>query len=203
MKSNFKRRKNDHYPTIDKRAVDAILHHFASKLLVSRWKSKRIVDICSPNGSAIVDYLVSRKFTAFGVGDAFKPKLNADWIITNTPYKRSQVDKIINCQIERVRRGEVEGAAFLLRTAFDHAKVREEMFDHPNYYGQIKICARLWWSKSRKKPPFHNFVWHIWANGNHPIKHVLYYYPPFDPQYQAKPAKKKKRGKRVSNKKKK
>jgi hypothetical protein len=36
------------------------------------------------------------------------------------------------------------------------------MFDHPYYYGQIKLRFRPWWSEERTAQPIHNYVWHVW-----------------------------------------
>lgn len=201
MKSRFKRRKNDHYPTIDTRCVDALLH------FVPHTNTEGIVDVCAPQGSAIIDYLKSLGISAWGIPDAFSNDGidSAKSIVTNPPYDISVVDKIIYHQIERLKQPNgLEMVAMLLRTNFDHAIGRKEMFSENKYYwGQIKLCFRPWWTKSRRMPPFHNFVWHIWTHMPHYEKRVVYYYPPFDPQYQAKPKPKQKRSRRVTNKKKK
>jgi hypothetical protein len=130
-----------------------------------------------------VDYLKQKSYDAICVGDAFSD-FEASWVVTNTPYKRSQVDRIIYAQIERVRRGEVKGAAFLLRSIFDFAKTREPMFTDPLYSGKIHLCFRVFWSDARDMEPKHNYVWHVWAPG---IKlPPSYYYAPYDPHYAVK-----------------
>ena len=152
--SNFERRENDHYPTIDKRCVYSFLEHIQP--------SRLVVDVCSPNGSGIVDTLAMMGFNAICCPDAFMDGLRCEWVVTNPPYKRGLVDRIINRQIERVEAGQVYGVAMLLRSGFDHAKTRAVMFDHPLYFGQIKMRFRPWWSENRSKQPIHNYVWHLW-----------------------------------------
>ena len=158
--SNYERRLNDAYPTIDKRCIYGFLQHFTPTDLC--------VDVCAPEGSGIVDTLRERNHKAICIGDAFEEDIKAQWIITNPPYKRPLVDQIITRQIQRIECGEVYGLAVLLRANFDFAKSRVEMFDHPLYTGQIKLRFRPWWSEDRKAQPIHNYVWQLWkadANG--------------------------------------
>lgn len=154
--SNFERKDNDDYRTVDPRCVYGLLEHVRPTGLV--------VDPCSPEGSGIVDVLVECGYNAKCGDDAFADAIHADWIITNPPYTRPLVDDIINRQIERVRGREIFGFACLLRAYFDHAKSRDGMFKKNTFYlGQIKLCFRPWWSESRGKQPIHHFVWHIWT----------------------------------------
>ena len=154
--SNYERVAEDYYPTIDKRCVYGLLEYIGVD---------NCVDVCSPNGSGIVDTLKECGKTAYGIADAFVDKVNAEWIITNPPYKRVLVDKIINRCIRRIKDGEVFGVAVLLRSNFDYAKSRWDMFaGNEYYYGQIKLLFRPWWSVEHKKQPIHNFCWHIWVN---------------------------------------
>lgn len=153
--SNFERRPDDHYPTIDKRCVYGLLEHFTP--------AGPCVDVCAPAGSGIVDTLRECGYQASGIGDAFAGDIAAEWIITNPPYSRPLVDRIITRQIERIEAGRVYGLAVLLRSGFDFAKSRQAMFDHPNYAGQIKLRFRPWWTESRDKQPIHNYVWQVWT----------------------------------------
>lgn len=157
VQSGYERIENDHYPTIDKRCIYGLL-----EIIVP---TGPCVDVCAPGGSGIVDTLTKCGYDVFGIPDAFtKNKLEAEWIVTNPPYKRPLVDNIINRQIERVEDLEVHGLAVLLRTAFDHAKTRTAMFKHKSYAGQIKLLFRpLWFSGRKRREPMHHFVWHIWS----------------------------------------
>jgi hypothetical protein len=121
-----------------------------------------IVDPCAPNGSGIVDQLRAAGFNAVGLPDAMG-EFSGDWIITNPPYDRRIVDKIMTRQIERVAAGEFAGFASLNRAGFDFAKSRVDMFANcPQYFGQIKLLFRPYWTESRKAQPIHNYCWHIW-----------------------------------------
>lgn len=154
--SNYERIADDNYQTVDSRCVKALVDTVQIPTYM------RIVDCCSPNGSGIVDTLNKLNYLAFGTSDAFG-LFDATWIVSNPPYKRGLVDKIINAQIDRIPK--VEGVAMLLRSNFDFAKSRYGMFSTPYYYGQIHMMFRPWWSEDKKAQPIHNFVWHIWRMG--------------------------------------
>jgi hypothetical protein len=180
VKSNFPRRPKDHYPTIDTRCTDGIV----KTLNIS--KQFEIVDICDDQGSAIVDHLITLGYSAHGVGDAFQENIGGDFIITNTPYERAEVGPIMRRQIKRIDDGEIFGAAFLLKTGFDHAKAYADMFDSEYYYGQVKLRFRPWWTEDRSIAPIHNYLWHVWRHDSKFPPCVLYYTAPYDPKYAAK-----------------
>lgn len=153
VQSNYARKENDDYQTIDPRCVLALVETIPM--------AGSIVDCCSPNGSGIVTELNRLNFIARGVSDAFGD-FEADWVVTNPPYTRGLVDEILEAQIVRVQNGEFVGFAALLRNNFDFAKSRYDMFTNRFYFGQIHMMFRPWWSEDRSKQPIHNFVWHIW-----------------------------------------
>lgn len=175
VKSNYPRIPGDYYPTIDPRCTWGFLEWFRPAGLV--------VDPCAPNGSGIVTTLQECGLKAEGLPDAFADFV-ADWIVTNPPYGRELVDlpagwgmktkrgpdgklplvdAIIWAGIRAVEAGKVRGAAYLVRSTFDHAKSRADMFESRYYEGQIKLRFRPWWSEDRSKQPIHNYVWHIWT----------------------------------------
>jgi hypothetical protein len=156
VQSNFPRVPGDYYPTIDRRCVYGFLEHFQPRGLV--------VDPCAPQGSGIVNTFLECNYLAAGFPDAFG-EFGAEWIVTNPPYERPLVDEIIRDGIRRVMSGEVVGAAYLLRSTFDHAASRAHLFEHAYYDCQIKLRFRPWWSDDHSKQPIHNFVWHVWARG--------------------------------------
>jgi len=183
MKSRYPRIKNDDYQTIDTRCIDGLIAHIDL--------TGKIIDCCANQGSGIVKTLVDLGYDAVGVADAFNV-FEAHWVVDNPPYIRSKVDRIIYYQIGRIRRGELFGVAMLLPNNFDYAMTREPMFNgNEFYYGQIKLRFRPWWTKSRAKTPFHNFLWHVWkANAILPPR-VMYYTAPYDLRYVADKPKKK------------
>jgi len=162
VQSNFERKENDDYQTIDKRCVQG---------LIEKWNipTREIVDCCASHGSGIVSALNEFGYKATGCKDAFSDKIDASWIITNPPYKKKLVDEILWKQINRVVSGEIIGFVALLRAQFDYAKGRESMFSiNPFYSGQVKLCFRPIWAEpipgEKKVGPIHNYVWHIWSN---------------------------------------
>lgn len=158
--SNYERIADDNYQTVDSRCVRALVETIDIPTYMFT------VDCCSPNGSGIVDTLNELRYLAFGTPDAFGD-FDANWIVSNPPYKRGLVDRVINAQIDRI--GDVEGVAMLLRNNFDFAKSRYAMFTSPYYYGQIHMMFRPIWIEpvpgAKKIEPIHNFVWHIWRLG--------------------------------------
>jgi hypothetical protein len=166
MNSGYERRSDDDYRTIDKRCIYGLIDCIPGVPV-----GMRIVDVCSPNGSGIVDTLNELGHNAICWNDAFASCLPEDtrWIISNPPYTRPLVDKIIYRQIERIEDGQIWVVAMLTRTAFDHAKTRAPMFSEcPYYSGQVKLRFRPRWVEKREgekeHTPFHNFVWHLWGN---------------------------------------
>lgn len=160
MKSEFERIEDDNYQTIDDRCIKALVARSAF------YPSQSYVDCCSPNGSGIVKSLQSMGFSARGAPDAFDNEIICDWIVSNPPYKRSIVDKIIYRQLQRIEDSQVDAVAMLLRTGFDHAKTRLPMFGENRYYcGQIKMLFRPKWFEDGDKTPIHNYVWHVWSKG--------------------------------------
>ena len=162
VKSNYKRRKNDHYPTIDPRCVDALLDSGLSFF-------NYVWDCCSINGSGILNRLIEHKRIVYQGKDAYDPnpfpKSRVEWIISNPPYKKGEVTNIIEFQVSRLNLNKLSGVAMLLRTGFDHAKTYQHLFrDCPHYAGQIKLTFRPIWIKGKQKAePIHNYVWHIWT----------------------------------------
>lgn len=176
VQSNFERKENDDYQTIDQRCVQG---------LIEKWgiSKNRIVDCCASHGSGIVTALNKFGYIATGCEDAFSDKIDASWIITNPPYKKKLVDEILWKQIDRVSTGEIDGFAALLRAQFDYAKGRSEMFSTNDCYaGQVKLCFRPIWAEpipgEKKVEPIHNYVWHIWTkyeeDRNEPITRYWY-----------------------------
>lgn len=161
VRSGRERIEDDNYQTVDPRCVQALLE------TLTRFQGfaddDSFVDCCAPSGSGIVTELCKRGLDAVGVDDAFGD-FSANWIVSNPPYKRNVVDSIIFRQLERLSVPNVIGVAMLLRTQFDHAKTRYNMFaGHPFYAGQIKMTFRPIWFAEGESTPIHNYVWQIWV----------------------------------------
>lgn len=154
--SGYERRERDHYPTIDGRLVDALLDSWPVHGL--------IVDCCAPMGSGIVDRLRELKLNAHCATDAHYP-VRCDWIVTNPPYKRGLVDEIAEDIVFQLECDMCIGVAMLMRANWDMAACRAKLFSRPNYRGQTRMRFRPWWSDERKAQPIHNYVWHVWTDG--------------------------------------
>jgi len=176
VKSNYERRAGDFYPTVDDRCIVSLVEHFGEEM------KGGIVDVCAPDGSGIVDIFTRLGYKARGWPDAFQAAGAGEgcaWIVTNPPYTRPLVDRIITRQIERVEAGEFVGLAVLLRAGFDFSKSRAWMFGHRLYLGQVRMRFRPWWTEERNKQPIHNYVWHVWVRDFGPVfadySSVVYY----------------------------
>ena len=166
--SGYDRIKDDNYQTIDKRCVYGLLEWICP--------NGTFVDVCAPSGSGIVDTLTECGVSASGVADAMTNDLPpCSWIVTNPPYSRPLVDNIIRRQIKRVADNEVYGLAVLLRSNFDFAKSRHDMFNTKLYTAQIRLRFRPWWSEERVAQPIHNYVWHIWTNSSNYLFPGVFY----------------------------
>ena len=74
--------------------------------------------------------------------------------------RRDRAPGVHHCQ-----QGRVQGVALLMRPIWDLAACRTGLFDLSLYRGQTRLRFRPWWSEERKAQPIHNFVWHVWAQG--------------------------------------
>ena len=147
VKSNYERRPNDHYPTIDDRAVVA---------LNNSW------DVVTP----AIDPCVGTDPTPLwpATNGTFRDmKGSAQCVITNPPYKKGDVDLIMDTLITAVIEKDIVMLAALVRVQWDCAKTRRHMF-LPPYAGCIRLQFRPWWSSDRKASPIHNYQWLIWDN---------------------------------------
>lgn len=89
-----------------------------------------------------------------------------DAIISNPPFGKNAEAFVRHALALRV--GYV---AMLLRADFNHSVRRRDLFENPDYVGELVICGRRprwdWW-KTKKEgekqgpSPQHNFSWHIW-----------------------------------------
>lgn len=154
--SGYERNAEDHYPTIDERCTYALLEHFPLQ--------GRVIDICAPTVSGITQVLRTQGAEVLDWPDAFTPwdYRPTDIIVTNPPYSRPTVDRILDYAKHLVEQETITAAAFLMRTNFDHAQSRKQFFTTRSYHGQIKLLFRPWWSEERQAHPIHNYVWHIW-----------------------------------------
>ena len=84
----------------------------------------------------------------------------ADAIITNPPY--THASEFIYKAMELTK---PDGfVAMLLRTDFDHAESRREMFDGRgcHFYKKVVLTRRIRWFEDSKGSPSFNHAWFIW-----------------------------------------
>ena len=169
--SGYARKENDDYQTVDARCIEALLESWP-------FIGARVADICSRDGSGILDYLSAHTdLTPVQMEDAFDD-FEADWVITNPPYAKNVVDTFIQRGIDLIETKKIKGAAYLMRANFDLAKGRAKFFDSHLYLGQVRMRFRPWWSEDRKASPIHNFVWHVWgADAIYNSPPVIFYWP--------------------------
>lgn len=172
--SAYERREDDSYPTIDTRCVDGFLAFYEPTGLV--------VDSCARGGSAIVDYFQELHKSAVGLTDCFEDA-EGDWLVTNPPFRRNEVNKIVEAQIMRVTDKKFYGLALLVRNNWAFAKTRAGFFNLPIYAGEIKLLFRPWWTDDRSEEPKHNYVWHIWHQDGWAHRKPMFYLPPYNPKY--------------------
>jgi hypothetical protein len=83
-----------------------------------------------------------------------------DAIITNPPYEYATEFIKTALMMMRERRGLV---AMLLRTDFDHAKTRSDLFaEHPAFAKKVVLTKRIKWFEDSKGQPSFNHAWFIW-----------------------------------------
>lgn len=85
---------------------------------------------------------------------------SADAIITNPPYELA-TEFIWHA---RTLMGPVDGfVAMLLRTDFDHAKTRADLFGAcPHFAKKVVLTRRIQWFEDSKGSPSFNHAWFLW-----------------------------------------
>lgn len=80
-------------------------------------------------------------------------------IITNPPYKLAS-EFIHRAMTMIPPRGFI---AMLLRTDFDHAKTRADLFrEHPHFAKKVVLTRRIKWFENSRGQPSFNHAWFIW-----------------------------------------
>ena len=86
--------------------------------------------------------------------------------MTNPPYDRRDVDKLAWRMHSSVEARTAPGLAMLMRSNWQFAARRTDLFFSPLYRGQTCMQFRPWWTDDRKARPIHSFVWHVWSWGS-------------------------------------
>ena len=147
--SSYERRENDHYPTIDRRCMKALLNTWDFPLPA--------IDVC----------------TKVGEPTPLKPAVNGTFketlgeyrsIITNPPYKKGVVDGVVERIIDTVKKGHIEFATILVRVQWDCASTRDKFFNNKHFAGATRLQFRPYWSSERKHSPIHSYQWLVWKD---------------------------------------
>ena len=95
--------------------------------------------------------------------DFLSPKIvpvDVPAIVTNPPYSLATEFTRRALDLTESSNGMV---AMLLRTDFDHAKSRRNLFaDHPAFAKKLVLTKRIQWFEDSKSSPSFNHAWFIW-----------------------------------------
>ena len=155
--SGYARFADDHYPTIDRRCIDALFLGWDVPL-------PALDPFCSTPETALAPAQVG------DLHDASQYRS----LVTNPPYARPLVDDLVRASVQKVKDGHVEMAALLMRSQWDHAKTRVDLLDAP-FACSLRLLFRPYWVEERKASPIHNYQWLIWDRrheGPPTIRHI-------------------------------
>ena len=155
--SGYARKERDLYET-PKWVTLALLPHIPRPLKV--WEpacgSGKMVDALREAGLDVIG-------TDIDSGADFltaQPSEGTDAIITNPPYELA-TEFICRALSKLPRHG---FTAMLLRTDFDHAKTRKDLFgEHPYFAKKIVLTKRIRWFEDSKGSPSFNHAWFLWS----------------------------------------
>jgi len=157
--SGYARQERDLYETPEW-VTAALLPHIKDRINGPIWEpaaaSGNMVRALEPLGWPVLG-------TDIATGDDFlttsKAGFDFDFIITNPPYESAQafIQHAINLTM-------TDGlVAMLLRTDFDHAKSRANLFRlSPRFAKKVVLTKRIQWFADSTGSPSFNHAWFIW-----------------------------------------
>lgn len=153
--SGYERKERDLYETPEW-VTRALLPHIPV----------RITSVWEPAAATgkMLRVLASRGFTHgsdidSGVDFLAEKTSPCEAIITNPPYAFAQ-EFIVHALNLTSPHGFV---AMLLRTDFDHAKTRQDLFScHPAFAKKLVLTKRIKWFEDSKGQPSFNHAWFVW-----------------------------------------
>lgn len=145
--SNFARRQNDHYPTVDARCIKSLLAAYP--------------DIPMPALDPFCNLNEPTKLYPAENGTLRDVKGRFASIITNPPYQKKLVDELMQSVIDAVKDGDIQVAAALMRISWDCAKTRASYWHWP-FACSLRLQYRPYWSEEpATASPIHNYQWLI------------------------------------------
>ena len=161
IKSGFARLENDHYPTVDARCMISLLAAYP--------------DIPAPSLDPFCSATESTKLAPAISGNLRDVKGRFQSVITNPPYKRGLVDKLMKSVIKAVKDGDIQVAAALMRINWDCAKQRSSYWKWP-FACSLRLQYRPYWSEEpATASPIHSYQWLIWDR-RHKVEPVIRYH---------------------------
>jgi len=157
VSSGHERRHDDHYPTVDRRCIEA---------LIDSWDIP--LPALDPFCSGLETGLHPAQIGSLDSAAAFKS------IVTNPPYKRGLVDRLVRDCLDAMENGP-SVVALLMRIQWDTAKSRKHLF-RPPFAASLRLLFRPYWTEERKASPIHSYQWLVWDKRATPgwpiVKHV-------------------------------
>lgn len=80
-------------------------------------------------------------------------------IITNPPYVYAEEFVRRSLRLTWLAKGKV---VMLLRSDWDAAASRVDLFSKRPFYMKLILTKRPWWTEDKTNSPRHNFAWYIW-----------------------------------------
>lgn len=157
--SGYERKERDLYETPEW-VTEALLPHIENRIDGPIWEpaaaSGKMVRPLEALGWPVLG-------TDIATGDDFLAKTKADWdfdfIITNPPYEHAR--EFIQHAIRMTMPGGL--VAMLLRTDFDHAKTRANLFGQSQHFAKkIVLTKRIKWFEDSDGQPSFNHAWFVW-----------------------------------------
>lgn len=157
--SGYERKERDLYETPEW-VTEALLPHISDRSMTI-WEpacgSGKMVRALERSYVHVVATDISTGFDFLSAGTA--PTMECGAIITNPPYALA-VEFISHARWLMKPFGIV---AMLLRTDFDHAKTRAELFRQcPQFAKKVVLTKRIKWFEDSKGSPSFNHAWFIW-----------------------------------------
>lgn len=175
--SEYERQPDDLYETPEW-VTECIIPHLPGKS-VRLWEPcaglGKMVDVLKRHGHHVFSSDISSgsDFFDFDVAEA-------SWIVTNPPFNRAPDFIRHALALTEPVRG---GVAALLRTDFDHAATRRDLFaEHPAFSRKIVLTKRIvWFERPEGEPkaaPSFNHAWFIWDWQKFPNREPVINYEP-------------------------
>ena len=167
-KSGYKRIKDDNYPT-PSWVTQAVIPHLPKPPCLI-WEpaagSGKIVNVLTAAGYT-VDATDIRIASGLDFLDVPKGKC-CDVILTNPPYSLAEEFILHALALAPY-------VAMLLRTDFDHAKTRYNLFANCSAFAKkVVLTKRIRWIEGSTGSPSYNHAWYLWDKANRGLPVLAY-----------------------------